>query len=78
MQIRITDIEFWNRDANDMKRRHERKMYPPRVVMTISIRNPELTHTLPIKFEGCADNSQLDIDLTIPFGKKKLDPSYSL
>ena len=50
-------------------------MYPPRVMMTISIRSPELTHALPIKFEGCADNSQLDVDLTIPFGK--LDQCYA-
>lgn len=37
--------------------------------MTISIRNPDFTGTLPVKFEGCTDNSQLDIDLTIPLGK---------
>ena len=69
LQIRIIDIEFWKRDFNDMKRRHERKMYPPRVEMTVSIRDPAFTFTLPIKFEGCANNSLLDVDLTIPFGK---------
>ena len=63
------DIDFWKRDFSDMKQRHERKMYPPRVKMTVSMRNPKLTHTLPIKFEGCEDNLQLNVDLTIPLGK---------
>ena len=72
MQIRITDIEFWKRDFNDMRRRHGRKMYPPQVKMTVSIRNPEFTLTLPVKFEGCTDNSQLNVDLTIPLGKLEM------
>ena len=68
LQIRITDVDFWKRDFNDMKQRHERKMYPPRVKMTVAMRNPTCTHKVPIKFEGCEDNLPLNVDLTIPLG----------
>ena len=52
-----------------MKLRHKTKMYPPRIKMTISMTNSDFTSTLPIKFEGCTDNSLLDVNLTIPIGK---------
>ena len=43
-------------------------MYPPRIKMTVSMRNPTSTLTLPIKFVGCSSDSQLDMELTFPFG----------
>ena len=44
-------------------------MYPPRVKMTVSIKHPNLNQfILPVKFEGCRDDGELDMDLTLPFG----------
>ena len=51
-----------------MRREHEKKIYPPRVKMTISINDPSLTHfVLPVKFVGCSEN-ELDTDLFLPLG----------
>ena len=44
-------------------------MYPPRVKMTVSIREPNLTVILPVKFTGCKTDGRLDMDLTLPFSK---------
>ena len=42
--------------------RHEMKMYPPRVKMTVIVKN---THAvkIPMKFEGCTSDSKLDMEL---------------
>lgn len=41
-------------------------MYPPRVTMTVSAPNIEPRIKLPIQFEGCLDNSQLDMEIHFP------------
>ena len=46
-------------------------MYPPRVKMTVSLKNPDLTLKLPVKFTGCLSDSQLDVELTFPLGKNE-------
>ena len=51
-----------------MRRRHQRKMYPPRVKMTVSLKNPDITLKLPIKFAGCSSDNQLDVEITFPLG----------
>lgn len=56
----------------NMQLRHDLKMYPPRVKMTVSMKRSDLAFKLPIKFNGCSDDSQLDIELTFPLGKKML------
>ena len=68
LQIKASDIAFWDKNFTIMQRKHERKMYPPRVKMTVSIKDSSLTHfVLPVKFVGCKDN-ELDTDLTLPLG----------
>ena len=46
-------------------------MYPPRVKMTVSMKNPKLNHsiTLPVKFLGSVGDDKLDVELTLPLGK---------
>ena len=44
----------------------ERKMYPPRVTMTVDAPNIEPRIKLPIRFEGCLDDSQLDMEIHFP------------
>lgn len=60
----------------NMQLRHDLKMYPPRVKMTVSMKRSDLAFKLPIKFNGCSDDSQLDIELTFPLGKKMLPYNY--
>lgn len=63
MQIKASDINFWTRRLDDMRLRHHRKMYPPRVKMTVILTNPDHTLKLPIKVVGSND-SNLDVELT--------------
>ena len=66
LQIKASDIAFWDKKFSIMQRKHEKKMYPPRVKMTVSINDSNLTHfVLPVKFVGCRDN-ELETDLTLP------------
>ena len=44
-------------------------MYPPRVKMTVTFRNPDTIIKLPIKFAGHVDNDELDMEITLPLGK---------
>ena len=48
-----------------MHLQHEKKMYPPRVKMTVILKNKE-DAIVPVKFLGCSSDSQLDIDLPFP------------
>ena len=47
-----------------MRLKHEEKMYPPRVKMTIMVRNQEC-FKLPVKIEGCSKEGHLDMDIAI-------------
>ena len=70
LQIKASDIAFWDKNFSIMKRQHEWRMYPPRVKMTVSIKDSSITDfVLPVKFIGCRDN-ELDTDLTLPLGTK--------
>ena len=52
-----------------MQLRHKRNMYPPRVKMTIRLRNPDDIIKLPVKFSGHVCDGQLDVELTVPLGR---------
>ena len=52
-----------------MQLRHERKMYPPRVKMTVVMKNPDTILKLPVRIDGCSSDNQLDTELTFPLGK---------
>ena len=67
-QIRAADINFWSRDVDAMQLRHERSMYPPRVKMTVVLKNPDTVLKLPVRIEGCSTDNQLDTELTFPLG----------
>ena len=43
-------------------------MYPPRVKMTVTMKNPETIFKLPVRIEGCVGDDQLDTELTFPLG----------
>ena len=63
-------MDFWSMGVDNMQLRHDLKMYPPRVKMTVGIKSlADLTFKLAIKFNGCSDDSQLDTELTFPLGK---------
>ena len=50
-----------------MQLKHMTKVYPPRVKMTIILRDFE-SHKLLIKFLGCSTDCQLDTELILPLG----------
>ena len=70
LQIKASDIDLvWNRSFDDMRRRHERRMYPPRIKMTVSLYNSDTKVKLPVKFSGYVeDDHQLDTELILPIG----------
>ena len=51
-----------------MQLRHERKMYPPRVKMTVTMNNSDKVIKLPVKIEGSLSDDQMDTELTFPLG----------
>ena len=53
---------------NDMILRHQKKMYPPKVVMEIVTTNTSAILKIPVKFEGCSSDSKLDVDLIFHSG----------
>ena len=68
VQIKALDIEFWTKRFDDLRRQHQRQMYPPRVKMTIRLKSPDAIFKLPVKFTGCSSDSNLDMEITFPLG----------
>lgn len=70
VQIRASDINFWGSPFDSMRLRHETKMYPPRVKMTVTLNNfLNQSFKLQIKFIRCSRDSLLDVELTFPLCK---------
>ena len=70
MQIHISDIDFWEKSCDEMWLMHVRKMYPPRITVTVALKNPAEIVEFPVRFTGCSKDGQLDKDLLLPLGKK--------
>ena len=70
MQIKASDVKFWqNADEAVMVRKHERKMYPPRVIITVTSKTDSIpAFLLAVKFEGCSGDCHLDRDISFPIG----------
>lgn len=49
-----------------MKLKHDTKTYPPRVKMTVVMREDSSYTVLPIKIDGCLDGDPLNLDLVFP------------
>ena len=52
-----------------MRLKHDLKMYPPRVMMTVTLVNTA-PFKLNVKVAGCSSESQLDRDITFPLGNQ--------
>ena len=50
-----------------MKLKHETRMYPPRVKMTVVMSNTS-PFRLSLKVAGCSSENQLDMDIALPLG----------
>lgn len=66
LQIRASEIDFWGRNFDAMLLQHRRKMYPPRVTITVMMNSRNLSFKLPIKFIGCSNEGRLDTELIFP------------
>ena len=65
-----TDLNLNNANFEDMKQKHIRKIYPPRIILTVVSKTPgnDPVFKLPIQFIGCLRNNQLDRDIIFPLG----------
>ena len=69
-QIKESEIDFWNINFETLHIRHQEKMYPPRVKMTVDAPNVEPRIKFLFKFEGCSIDSQLDdMEILFPLSK---------
>ena len=70
MQIQASEINFWTSNFNleELTRRHKLNMYPPRMKMIVVTQPSDHNLILPVKFEGCSDDSRLNMDLIFPLG----------
>ena len=70
LQIKASDIDFWNKglDYMSLRTRCEKKIYPPRIVLTVVLKSSDTIINLPIKFSGCVDEDDLDVELIFPIG----------
>lgn len=66
IKIKEMDVDFWNTKFEILQFKHEAKMYPPRVRMTVDVPNVEPRMKLLINFEGCSRDSQLDMEILFP------------
>ena len=65
IQIKASDIDFWNFKLDFMKLKHKMKMYPPRVKLTVKVGPSIQDFKLSIRFEGCLDE-ECDTELIFP------------
>ena len=68
-QIYLSKIDFWMRTIsfNDMQLKHDLKIYPPNVKMTISHTSVRpIIRKIPVKITGCSKEGELDME--IPLG----------
>ena len=63
-QISLLEIDFWKWELNieEMKARHDTKIYPPRIKMEVSIANTTPS-MLKLCFHGC--KSKIGKDITV-------------
>ena len=54
-----------------MHLKHMKKMYPPRVTMTVTMKPPEQIFSLLVQLSGSSDSERLQMDMTFPLGKQK-------
>ena len=56
---------------DQMQLKHNLKMYPPRVIMTVTLVNIT-PFKLDVKVTGCSSENQLDRDITFPLGNQTI------
>ena len=69
LQIQEIDVNFWNTNFETLQLKHQRKMYPPRIKMTVDAPNIDPRIKLLVKFDGCSSDSQLDMEIFFPLSK---------
>ena len=62
-------MDFWkNGTQKGMKLKHERRMYPPRIITTVTPKNPHSIFKLTVEFRGSSRDNELNVDLSFPLG----------
>ena len=70
MQIWRSLVDF-QKDATveNMYQKHEKKVYPPRILMVATAKTEGAIFKLHVKFKGCSRECELNHDLCFPLGK---------
>ena len=71
MQIKEADIDFWGTQFETLKYRYNARIYPPRVKVTVDVPHELHRIKLPVQFEGCSGDSQLDMEILFPLSTNK-------
>ena len=62
-----------------MRLRQELKTYPPRVKMTVTMKNTcHDAFVLPVEIAGCSRENQLNVDITFPLGEMTITIIFSI
>lgn len=67
MQIKASQIYFWDEKRDKLELLHEKKVYPPSVELTLEVLESHPTQ-LFIKFDGLTANSNMDMEIMLPLG----------
>ena len=66
-QITAEQVCFWDMPNNKaLVLAHERKAYPPRLILEVSGRNATQDDVLRVEFDGTKDKLSQEIRLTLP------------
>lgn len=67
LQIKLRDVDFWSAcgvDPDQLELLHRAKMYPPRIEMTVQLKQVS-SHKLSIIIIGCDDDLELQFLLPL-------------
>ena len=72
LQIKKSDVDF-SKSGNTselMKQKHDRKIYPPQIIITVASKVPGIDPVVkfPVTFQGSSSDEDLDQDIILPLG----------
>ena len=74
-QIKRSDVDFLKsgNTAKSMERKHKRKMYPPRITITVASKTAGISPVVKVTttFEGSSSDEDLNQDIILPLGMHK-------
>ena len=72
VQIKASQVNYWEETFDSMKLKHEWKRYPPRIQVTVILTSADLVLKVPVEFSGSdltSDSELKKVDILFPLGK---------